>query len=531
MYYLSAEGNGLRDPAEAVRWLTRAAEQNDTQAQQSLASIYLAGFQKERLDQGLFAETVTSHADFSTALQWALRGAEAGSVSCQALAGYIYTMAPGALRDTAKAEHWYSKAAAQGSPQAHLGLGIGLLQNATTDEPTFAGVEHIRTAAEADLPDAHYYLAAIYERGIGVLPDLERAASHYGKAANGGVNNARAKYGLMLLRGIGIKQNKVEGETWLRRAALAGDGEAAFIVADIYAKGEDGLPPAYTEAAQWFRMAAEAGNKAAARALAILHLTGAGTPRDADEAAKWFRLAAEAGDPIAQADLAELMRRGATNPRFTEPAPVQDWFEQAAEAGDAVAAYNFAVCLAEGVNLDKDEARAALWFRKAADTVMDAALAYGIMLEQGRGIERDTVAAREWVGKAATAKLPRALLEYGRMLIQGIGGPRDDEAARAAFELAAEAGVTHAMFALGALHGGGHEIPTDRAASLRWYEKAAQAGHAGAALMLGKYLRHGIATPADPAAARAWLSVAAKAGVPGATEELAALQAPPEAAA
>jgi len=84
---------------------------------------------------------------------------------------------------------------------------------------------------------------------------------------------------------------------------------------------------------------------------------------------------------------------------------------------------------------------------------------------------------------------------------------------------------------LGALYGGGHEIPTDREASLAWYRKAASAGHAGAALMLGKYLRHGIATPVDLEAARHWVGVSQKAGVPGAEEELAALQAPPEAAA
>lgn len=531
LYYLSGDGNGLHDPAAGARWLTRAGEKNDLEAQKTLAGLYLAGFQKERLEQGLFTETKVAYVDFGTALQWALRGAEAGNADCQALAGYIYASGPTALRDEAKATHWFELAAAAGAPQAHLGLGIKKLLEATTDAPTFEGVDHIRKAVEGDLPDAHYYMAIIYERGVGVIPDVEKAAEHYGKAAKGGVNNARAKYGLMLLRGIGVKQNKVEGETWLRRAALAGDAEAAFIVAEIYATGEDGLPPAYAEAAQWFRIAAEAGNKAAARALAILHLTGAGTPRDADEAAKWFRKAAEAGDAIAQSDLAELMRRGRTNPRFTEPAPVQDWFEQAAEAGDAVAAYNFGVCLAEGVNIEKDEARAAIWFRKSAETVADAALAYGIMLEQGRGVERDAVAAREWVRMAAAAKLPQALLDYGRMLSQGVGGPRDDEAAIACFEQAAEAGVVHAMFVLGALYGGGHQVPTDREASLGWYRKAAAAGHAGAALMLGKYLRYGIATPADPAAARHWLSLAEKAGVAGAAEELAAMQSPPEAAA
>ena len=525
-YYITGEGHGLLDPVQAVRWITRAAEKNDVAAQAKLAELYLAGFQKERLEQGLFTSSETAQqVDVETALHWALRAAEAGDAKAQAMAGYIYASAPPPLRDAARAEHWYKLAAAQDVPQAHLGLGINLLFNATADEPTFAGLAHIRKAAEANLPDALYYMAVIYERGIGVLPDQQQAAEFYGKAAEGGVNNARAKYGLMLFNGICVKQNKLEGETWLRRAALGGDGEAAILVANIYVRGEGNMPPAFAEAAQWFRLAAEAGNKDAARSLAVMHLTGAGMPRDADEAASWFRKAAEAGDAMAQSDLAELMRLGRTNPRFTEPAPVHDWFEKAAEAGDAVAAYNFGVCLAEGVNLEKDEVRAVYWFRKAADTVADATFAYAMALEQGRGVEKDEIAAREWMMRAADAKLPQALLNLGRMHNQGIGGPRDDEAARQCFEQAAAAGQVDAMFALGAFYGGGHGIPTDRAASLEWYRKAAAAGHAGAALMLGKYLSLGIATPVDLDGARQWFGLAAKAGIPGAAEELAALDA------
>jgi len=530
-YYLNAKGNGLFNPAEAVRWLTRAGEKGDVPAQTTLAGLYLGGFQKKQLEAGLFAEDGVKFIDFDTALDWTMRAAATGSAEAQALAGFIYTSGPPQLRDEAKAMHWYGLAAEAGSPQAHLGLGIAILKTATTEELTWAGVDHIRKAAAGELADAQYYMASIYELGIGTYKDLSKAVEFYGKAAQGGVNNARAKYGFMLLHGIGTRQNKVEGETWLRRAALAGDGEAAAVVADIYANGESELPPNFSEAAQWYRLAAEAGNKEAARALAVMHLTGAGLPRDADEAAKWFRKAAEAGDALAAADLAELIRGGRTNPRFTEAAPVHDWFEKAAEAGDAVAAYNFAVCLAEGVNLEKDDARAAIWFAKAAETVVDAAYAYALVLEQGRGVAQDEAAARAWMAKAAGAKLPLALLNYGRMLNHGIGGTRDDAAARDCFEQAADAGQVHAMFALGALYGGGHEIPTDRAASLGWYRKAAEAGHAGGALMLGKYLRHGIATPVDVAGARHWLALAAKAGIPEAADELASLQSPPEAAA
>ena len=44
---------------------------------------------------------------------------------------------------------------------------------------------------------------------------------------------------------------------------------------DLYSRGGD-LPPNYAEAALWYTRAAENGHRVAARALAMLYLTGAG---------------------------------------------------------------------------------------------------------------------------------------------------------------------------------------------------------------------------------------------------------------
>ena len=521
-YYHKGLG-GHASAADAVRWFTRAAEKGDIESQTCLGGIYLSGYRPET---ALFGETQSGPADLAEALRWALMAAEAGEPRAQALAGFIYMEGPEELRDEEKAKLWYGRAAEADNPYGHLGFGLLTLRTADTDEPTFTGVKHIRKAAEAGLPLGHYYLAEIYEKAVGVLPDPAVAAEHYGHAAKGGIRNAQAKYGLMLLHGTGIKANKTEGETWLRRAALAGDPEAAALVADIYANGDGDLPPNYAEAANWFRVAAEAGHRDAARSLGVLYMLGAGgVPRDPDEAAKWFRQAAEAGDFIAQADLATLMLKKQTNPRFTEPAPVHEWFEKAAEAGDLIGAYNFAVCLAEGVGVEKDEARAVEWFRRAAENVLNAQHRLGRMLAEGRGVKQDFAEARVWLGKAASLNQTDALIDLAAMKLQGLGGLRNDEAACALFERAAANGSPEAMFALGALYGGGHQIVTDRAKSLEWYRKAAAAKHPRAALMLGKYLRLGIATAPDADEARKWLTVAAKAGLAEAEAELAALQA------
>ena len=73
---------------------------------------------------------------------------------------------------------------------------------------------------------------------------------------------------MALMQGITVPANPVEGNSWLRRAALVGDPEAAAAVGDLYAKGGK-PPPNYAEAAMWFRRAAEAGHRGGARALGM----------------------------------------------------------------------------------------------------------------------------------------------------------------------------------------------------------------------------------------------------------------------
>ena len=527
-HYLSGRGV-LRNRVEAARWFARAADKGDLTACRHLAGLYMTGVQESEIadaSTALFNAPPKPGSDCDAALRYAMQAAEAGDVRAQEMAAAIHLLGPAHLRDEDKAKSWFGKAADSGSAHGHLGYGIITLIRSNDDDSTFAGIAHIRKAAQADLGWAHYYLALIHELAIGVRTDVAAAATHYGLAAKAGLRNAQAKYGSMLLHGVGLKANTVEGETWLRRAGLAGDAQAAARVASIYTRQGGTLPPNFAEAAIWFRLAAEAGHRPSAHALGILYLTGAGVPRDADESAIWLRRAAEAGDPDAQSNLASLLLNRRTNPNITEPAPVHEWFEQAAEAGDLVGAFNYAVCLAQGVGVKRDDARAAHWFRIAAEGVLNAKLWYARILAEGRGVEANPAEARAWYRKCCDLELPEALIELADMHIKGQGGPPDHEAARTLYERAAIRGHASAMFALGAMYGGGHDIPTDRAAALAWYRQAAEKNHPKAALMLGKYLAMGIATPPNPTAARHWLTQARNAGIPEAETALAQL--PPE---
>jgi TPR repeat protein len=532
------EGAGVpASRAEATRWLERASEHGFAEAQAMLAALYVRGLARgtngvakgeDAAAGGLFVEEDLNEAaapDFASALHWARFAAEAGSPEGQALLGYVLTYGPEEMRDLDQAHQWYARSAASGCQQGHLGYALSLARLATDDKGRRAAVDQLRCAAISGLATALYLLGEATETGVGADRDPALAAEYYRQAAEKGHRRAQVKWGVSLIEGRYVAQDAVGGESWLRRAALAGDSQAAALVGNLYARSGP-LPPNYAEAASWYRRAAEGGDRTAARALGSLYLTGAGVAQDDQEAARWLRLCAEAGDQGAQAELGNLLLRGAGDP--DDSARLASWFEQAAESGDLTGAFNLGVCLIKGLGREQDEEKAAQWLRRAADGVAEAQYMYGRMLAEGRGVRPDLPEARAWFARAADAGVVDAQVALAEMMANGRGGPAYPTTALDWFEKAAGKGHSGAMFALGALHAGAsaHAFPTDGVAAERWFRAAAERGHGQAQLMLGRYLANGAAGHQDLSEARLWLERALAQGISEAASDLAKLKAP-----
>src|SRR5438270_7891795 len=358
------EGAGV--PAsriEGARWLQRAAGRGHVEAQTLLGGLCvhgLAGDVKGAGPERLFAEEEPGEPDFAAALKWAGQAAEAGSAKAQAVLAYVLTCGPEEMRDLDEAHRGYQRSAAAGCPEGCLGYALSLAPRTQDEAGPREVAEHLRRAAEAELPTAIYLLGVLTEQGVGVERDAAVAAELYRHSAERGQRSAQLRWGLALMEGRDVEQDTVLGESGMGRGALAGDPDAAALVGDLYVRNGN-LPPNYTEAAGWYRRAAEAGHTAAARALGSLYLTGAGVAADPHEAARWLRVSGEAGDRASQVDLANLVLDGAGSPE--DPARVAHWFEQAAAAGDLVAAFNLGLCLDKGIGVEPDAQQAAHWLR------------------------------------------------------------------------------------------------------------------------------------------------------------------------
>lgn len=95
----------------------------------------------------------------------------------------------------------------------------------------------------------------------------------------------------------------------LKKQADAGDAEARFGLGNVNARGE-GVPPDFTQAVRWYRLAAVQGDVSAQFSLALRYARGEGVAQDYTQAVKWYRLAAEQGDDGSQFNLGVMYYHG-----------------------------------------------------------------------------------------------------------------------------------------------------------------------------------------------------------------------------
>ena len=200
------------EPAEAVRWLERAAKANHTRAQGMLGLCHYAG-------RGVSL-------DFNKAAYWLARAAAKADAIAQFSLARLYVNGQGMPRNLAKASELYLLAANQGHAAAQVNLG------------------------------------AIQEHGRGVPLNLESAVKWYTKAAQQGLAVAQLNLGRMHAIGRGVKQDHVLAAKWYEAAAEQGLGRAQFLMGASLYLGK-GVPQDFVKAYKWINLAAAQGIEAA----------------------------------------------------------------------------------------------------------------------------------------------------------------------------------------------------------------------------------------------------------------------------
>jgi TPR repeat protein len=182
------------------------------------------------------------------------------------------------------------------------------------------------------------------------------------------------------------------------------------------------------QAHKWFEKGARKGYAPAQVNLAILSLSGWGTPPNADTAWYWLREAARQGYALAYFDLGILYQNGCGVRQDYHEAFSQ--FEQGANAGDSAAQTNLGYLYDQGLGVAQDRAQAAVWYRKAAESgVAQAQYNLADLYVRGEGVPRDQSAAFAWFQKAAQQGHTGARIMLAFMYTEGRGTEKNLQSA------------------------------------------------------------------------------------------------------
>ena len=188
----------------------------------------------------------------------------------------------------------------------------------------------------------------------------------------------------------------------------------------------------------------------------------------------------------------------------------------------AVEPNNLGVMYETGRGVEKDEAVAVEWYRKAAEQgCATAQCNLGVMYENGRGVEEDDIVASEWYRKAAEQGYAKAQYNLGWMYENGRGIAQSSAEAVKWFRKAAEQGNADALNFLGWMYANGRGVELSNAEAMKCYRKAAEQEDACAQYNLGVMYRDGCGgNGRDMLGASVWFLKAAEQGYADAQNNL-----------
>lgn len=297
----------------------------------------------------------------------------------------------------------------------------------------------------------------------------------------------------------------------LTARADAGDPAAQYELGRMFAADR-----ADSQAAAWYRKAADAGHVEAQFALGWLYEEGWGLTRNREQAAVWFWRAAEqghaaarervgwdsrrlrnradAGDPKAQYELGLLC---ATD---WDQEAAHRWFIKAATQGNRDAQFQMALICEE------DEAQSVAWLLKAAEQGHpDAQFRMGRAYGDGAGVEKDLAKSVYWFGEAAARGHVDAQFEVHWAHAFGWTGEKNPTMAVTWLRRAAQNGHVEAHCHLGWAYAAGDGVEKDEAQARDWFRRAAEEGSADAQFELAEaYWSGSLGLPRDPIEAHKW---------------------------
>lgn len=188
--------------------------------------------------------------------------------------------------------------------------------------------------AQINIPSGQRGLGWLYQNGLGVSKNMEKALEYYKKAADQNFSHAQNDLGWIYLNGMGVGKNKSLAVQYFAMAANNGFALAQDNLGSLYLNG-NGVTKDYKKAFTWFQKSADQNHHNAMNSLGFIYYHGYGVTRDAAKALYWYEKAAREGNHYAQYNLADMLFHGVGTHEDKKQAMV--WLKKSAQNGNKIA--------------------------------------------------------------------------------------------------------------------------------------------------------------------------------------------------
>ncbi|MBE6547439.1 MAG: SEL1-like repeat protein [Ruminococcaceae bacterium] len=360
---------------KALEWFKRAAALGSSDA------MFLCG-------ESLFFGSGCQQNYFEAAKYYA-SAINAGHTRAILSLAYCYESGLGVPKNINKAYSLYIKATEQDSPEANY-KAAELMAKAGEYGDTLNKL--LNKSANKGYVPAVLMLGILYDEGLGLPENADKAAQKYQKAISLGISKQR-----MLLFSF------PERDTERVNAAQKATVDATYRLGML--RGRYATDPAqFARAFEYIAGAAVTGSEKAQREIAKIYEAGG-------DLNLYFKGTRDKDIQLGAAAVAGAMNRLGDTWFDGKPLLSKNdraafkCYKIAAEMGSSDAAYSLGWCLRHGVGTKVNDVEAAKWLKKSADSGNPhAAYSYGLCCEEGSGMEHPNLReAANYYRKAAAA--------------------------------------------------------------------------------------------------------------------------------
>lgn len=252
----------------------------------------------------------------------------------------------------------------QGLPKAQARLGRMYQKGILVERQPEKAVAYYEKARAQGFPNASGALGFAYQRGLGVGKDAAKAYELYQEGVARNSSFAKAKLAQMYMEGEYI------GTDYERAYELAYEasrqdpyGFANALMGEIYLKGY-GVDQDFDKARGYFEKGVEKGNGRSYGKLGNMYIKGQGVDEDYHRAYTLLLAGAKRKNGFSMARLGHLYEKGLFVDEDENKA--FQLYKEAAELGSVHGFFMTGRAYRKGIGTERDKAEAKYWYRKAA---------------------------------------------------------------------------------------------------------------------------------------------------------------------